>query len=39
MDFGKVVLLYFAMFGVFFVVDLIWLLVMNSRFYKVQLSE
>jgi uncharacterized membrane protein len=39
MDFGKAVLLYFATFGVFFVIDLIWLLVMNSRFYKVQLSE
>ena len=39
MGFGKAVLLYLATFGVFFVIDLIWLLVMNSRFYKVQLSE
>ena len=39
MDFGKAVLLYFATFCVFFVIDLIWLVTMNSRFYKVQLSE
>ena len=39
MDFGKAVLLYVATFGVFFVIDLIWLLIMNSRFYKIQLSE
>ena len=39
MGFGKSILLYICTFGVFFIIDLIWLLTMNSRFYKVQLSE
>ena len=39
MGFGKSVILYLATFGVFFIIDLVWLLVMNSRFYKIQLSE
>ena len=39
MGLGKSVILYLATFGVFFVIDLVWLLVMNSRFYKIQLSE
>ena len=39
MGLGKSVILYLATFGVFFVIDLAWLLVMNSRFYKKQLSE
>jgi len=38
MGFGKSVLLYLATFGVFFIIDLVWLLVMNSRFYKIQLA-
>ena len=38
MGFGKSVLLYLATFGVFFVIDLVWLMLMNSRFYKKALS-
>jgi uncharacterized membrane protein len=38
MDFGKLVVLYIASFGVFFVIDLVWLGLMNSRFYKRELA-
>jgi uncharacterized membrane protein len=38
MGFGKTLVLYFATLAVFFVIDLIWLLLMNSRFYKIQLA-
>jgi len=39
MGFGKTLVLYFATLTVFFVIDLIWLRLMNSRFYKPQLAE
>jgi len=39
MGFGKTLVLYFATLAVFFVIDLIWLRLMNSRFYKPQLAE
>ena len=38
MEFGKILILYIATFGVFFLIDLIWLVLMNSRFYKKELS-
>jgi uncharacterized membrane protein len=39
MGFGKTLVLYFATLAVFFVIDLIWLGLMNSRFYKPQLAR
>jgi uncharacterized membrane protein len=36
--FGKTLVLYLATFGVFFIIDLIWLGIMNGRFYKKELS-
>ena len=39
MEFGKILILYIATFGVFFLIDLIWLILMNSRFYKKELSK
>ena len=39
MEFGNILILYIAAFGVFFFIDLIWLVLMNSRFYKKELSE
>ena len=38
MGFGKTLVLYLATFGVFFIIDLIWLVIMNGRFYKKELS-
>jgi len=38
MGFSKTLILYFSTLLVFFVIDLIWLLLMNSRFYKIQLA-
>jgi uncharacterized membrane protein len=38
MEIGKIFILYIATFGVFFFIDLIWLVLMNSRFYKKELS-
>lgn len=38
MGFGTLLVLYVATFGVFFIVDLVWLMLMNSRFYKRELS-
>ena len=38
MEVGKIFILYIATFGVFFFIDLIWLVLMNSRFYKKELS-
>ena len=38
MGFGKTLVLYLATFGVFFIIDLIWLGIMNGRFYKKELS-
>ena len=35
----KTLILYFSTAVVFFAIDLIWLCLMNSRFYKVQLAE
>ncbi len=39
MEFGNILILYIATFGVFFFIDLIWLVLMNSRFYKKELSK
>jgi uncharacterized membrane protein len=36
--FGKTLVLYLATFGVFFIIDLFWLGIMNKRFYKKELS-
>jgi uncharacterized membrane protein len=38
MGFSKTLILYFSTLAVFFAIDLIWLLLMNSRFYKIQLA-
>ena len=38
METGKIVILYFSALGVFFLIDLVWLILMNSRFYKKELS-
>jgi len=38
MEFFQVVILYFITLAIGFVIDLVWLGVMNSRFYKPQLA-
>ena len=38
MEFYQLLILYFSTLAVFFIIDLVWLGLMNSRFYKPQLA-